>query len=70
MSACREARPEQETMTESRVNPFNVTKASDFNDAEIAVYFVDIPGPGFSALANPSSPMPMLIRVESMRVAP
>ena len=47
---------------ESLVNPFNVTKASDFNDAEIAAYFVDMPGPGFSALANPSSPMPMQIR--------
>ncbi len=49
-------------MPESRPNPFNVTKASDFNDEEIAAYFVDIPGPGFSALANPTSPMPMLIR--------
>jgi len=49
-------------VSESRLNPFNVTKASDFNDAEIAAYFVDIPGSGFSALANPTSPMPMLIR--------
>src|SRR5258708_35361396 len=49
-------------MSNSRQNPFDVTKAVDFTDAQIAAYFVDIPGPGFSALANPRSPMPMMIR--------
>jgi len=48
-------------MTSPRPNPFEVTKAADFNDEEIAAYFVDIPGAGFGTLANPTSPMPMLI---------
>src|SRR5208337_4833244 len=49
-------------MTSVKPNPFEVTKAADFNDEEIAGYFVDIPGPGgFGTLANPKSPMPMLI---------
>jgi hypothetical protein len=43
-------------------NPFDITKASEFNDEQIAAYFVDIPSPGFVALANPRSPMPMLIK--------
>jgi hypothetical protein len=48
--------------SDPRTNPFDVTKAVDFTDQQIAAYFVDMPGPGFAALANPRSPMPMLIR--------
>lgn len=42
-------------------NPFNITKAVDFSDQEINDYWVDIPETGFSKLAKPTSPMPMLI---------
>jgi len=49
-------------MNESPTNPFNITKAVDFNDQEINDYWVDIPsGQGFAAMAKPTSPMPMLI---------
>src|SRR5580658_7677338 len=48
-------------MKEQLVNPFDVTKAVDFNDEQINKYFVDMPAGGFAAMANPRSPMPMLI---------
>ena len=49
-------------MNETPTNPFNITKAVDFNDQEINDYWVDIPsGEGFAAMAKPTSPMPMLI---------
>jgi hypothetical protein len=48
-------------MKEQLVNPFDVTKAVDFNDEQINKYFVDMPQGGFAAMANPRSPMPMLI---------
>jgi hypothetical protein len=47
-----------------QVNPFNTTKASHLSDQEIEDYWVDITtddGYGFLELANPTSPMPMLI---------
>lgn len=49
-------------MQDPASNPFNITKAVDFSDQEIADYWVDIPaGTGFVAMAKPTSPMPMLI---------
>lgn len=42
-------------------NPFEVTKAVDFSDAEIADTWVDLPGGGFSSFADPKSPMPMFL---------
>ncbi|MCC6362224.1 MAG: hypothetical protein IT165_01800 [Bryobacterales bacterium] len=49
-------------MNDTSVNPFNITKAVDFSDQEINDYWVDIPsGAGFSDMAKPTSPMPMLI---------
>lgn len=43
-------------------NPFNVTKAVDFSDQEINDLFVDITErDGFTVLAKPTSPVPMLI---------
>jgi hypothetical protein len=48
-------------MKEQLVNPFDVTKAVDFSDEQISQYFVDMPQGGFAAMANPRSPMPMLI---------
>lgn len=47
---------------EELVNPFEVTKAAEFSDRQIADYWVDLPGgAGFRELAKPKSPMPMLI---------
>lgn len=43
-------------------NPFNVTKADDFSDPQIAAYFVDMPGGGSLNIANPASTTSMLIR--------
>src|SRR5947208_1367469 len=44
------------------VNPFNVTKAVDFDDQQIRDYWVDLPGgAGFRDLVKPTSPMPMFI---------
>jgi hypothetical protein len=43
------------------INPFDVTKAVDFSDEQINKFFVDMPQGGFAAMANPRSPMPMLI---------
>src|ERR1039457_3592461 len=49
-------------MNDTTINPFNITKAVDFSDQEINDYWVDIPsGAGFSDMAKPTSPMPMLI---------
>jgi hypothetical protein len=48
-------------MKEDLVNPFTITKAVDFSDEQIRAYFVDMPLGGFEAMANPRSPMPMLI---------
>jgi hypothetical protein len=42
-------------------NPFEVTKAVDFTDEQIAATWVDLPGGGFSSLADPRSPMPMFL---------
>lgn len=49
-------------MRDTALNPFNITKAVDFSDQEIADYWVDISaGDGFAAITKPASPMPMLI---------
>jgi len=49
-------------MKDTTLNPFNITKAVDFSDQEINDYWVDISsGDGFTGLAKPTSPMPMLI---------
>jgi hypothetical protein len=42
-------------------NPFEVTKAVDFTDAQIAATWVDLPGGGFVSLADPKSPMPTFL---------
>jgi hypothetical protein len=42
-------------------NPFEVTKAVDFTDEQIAATWVDLPGGGFSSLASPRSPMPTFL---------
>lgn len=42
-------------------NPFEVTKAVDFDDSQIARQFVDYPGGGFRALADPASRMPQFL---------
>lgn len=49
-------------MNEALPNPFNVTKADDFSDPQIAAYFVDMPGGGYVNIANPASTTSMLIR--------
>src|SRR5580704_925424 len=41
--------------------PFEVTKASDFTDAQIAATWVDLSGGGFFELADPRSPMPLML---------
>lgn len=43
------------------INPFNITKAVDYSDEEIASYWVDFERGGFSEVVKPKSPMPMLI---------
>jgi hypothetical protein len=49
-------------MRYTTLNPFNITKAVDFSDQEINDYWVDISsGSGFTGMAKPTSPMPMLI---------
>lgn len=49
-------------MTQDAVNPFDVTKAVDFDDRQIRDYWVDLPGgAGFRELVKPTSPMPMLV---------
>ena len=42
-------------------NPFEITKAVDFTDSQIADTWVDLPGGGFVALADPRSPMPRFL---------
>lgn len=42
-------------------NPFEVTKAVDFTDAQIASTWVDLPGGGFVSLTDPRSPMPLFL---------
>jgi hypothetical protein len=43
-------------------NPFSLTKANDYSDAQINDYWVDIPdGNGFLGVLKPASPMPTLI---------
>ena len=42
-------------------NPFEITKAVDFTDEQIADNWVDLPGGGFSSLADPCSPMPKFL---------
>ncbi len=46
-----------------RSNPFNVTKAVDFSDEQIARTWVDFAsdGGGFFAIADPTSPMPLIL---------
>ena len=49
-------------MSDININPFNITKASDFTDKQIKDLWVDYPsGGGFLTLAKPTSPMPMII---------
>src|ERR1700709_725253 len=42
-------------------NPFEVTKAVDFTDAQIEATWVDWPSGGFLHLADPRSPMPRFL---------
>ena len=47
---------------ESVGNPFDLVKATDLSDAQIAKYFVDFPeGASLLARVKPTSPMPMFI---------
>lgn len=49
-------------MTHEAANPFDVTKAVDFDDQQIRDYWVDLPGGvGFRDLVKPTSPMPMFV---------
>jgi hypothetical protein len=41
--------------------PFDITKAVDLTDEEIAKTWVDLPNEGFEGLVNPRAPMPQLI---------
>lgn len=41
--------------------PFDVTKAVDFTDAQIAATWVDLPGGGFLQWVDPRSPMPLML---------
>lgn len=47
---------------ENRNNPFDITKAVDFTNEEIATHWVNIDGNGFEGLLKPTSPMPIIIR--------
>src|SRR3546814_449440 len=43
-------------------NPFNITKAVDFSDQQVLDTWVDLPtAGGFFELADPTSPMPLLL---------
>jgi hypothetical protein len=42
-------------------NPFDITKAVDFSDAQIASTWVDLPDGGFFGVVDPRSPMPRLL---------
>lgn len=49
-------------MIKSTINPFEITKATDFSDQEIEDYWVDIhEEDGFRKMVKPKSPVPMLI---------
>ena len=48
-------------MTQPPPNPFNITKATDFSDEQIVRTWVDLPGDGFFTIADPTSPMPMIL---------
>lgn len=41
--------------------PFDITKAVDFTDAQIAATWVDIPDGGFLQMVDPRSPMPLML---------
>lgn len=41
--------------------PFDVTKAVDFTDAQIAATWVDLPDGSFFQLVDPKSPMPLML---------
>lgn len=41
--------------------PFDITKAVDFTDSQIAATWVDLPDGGFFQLINPRSPMPLML---------
>jgi len=44
------------------INPFNITKAVDYTDEELNVFWVDFPQKsGFSGIIKPTSDMPMII---------
>lgn len=47
---------------ENHNNPFDITKAVDFTNEEIATHWVNIDGNGFEGLLKPTSPMPIIIR--------
>ncbi len=51
----------QEVTPGASANPFAVTKAVDFTDAQIDATWVDLPDGGFEVLVNPCSPMPMIV---------
>ncbi len=49
-------------MTRRTINPFNVTKATDFSDPQIHELWVELSAQArFAELAKPTSPMPMFI---------
>jgi hypothetical protein len=49
-------------MIQNTKNPFDVTKAVDFDDRQIQEYWVDLPGGGgFRDLVKPTSAMPMFV---------
>ncbi len=51
-----------ESIATDSMNPFNLTKANDFSDAQIQEFWVDMPGGGgLLAMLKPTSPMPMLV---------
>jgi hypothetical protein len=41
--------------------PFDITKAVDFTDAQIASTWVDLPSGGFHKMVDPCSPMPLML---------
>lgn len=50
------------TQMNTAKNPFDLVKANDLSDGEIAEYFVDLPGgASFIDRVKPTSPMPMFI---------
>jgi hypothetical protein len=45
----------------SEAGPFDITKAVDLTDPQIAEMWVDLPNPGFASLIKPRSPVPQII---------